>query len=475
MKIDFLALTILLSISPAQASLKKIAKDFLENNAQVKVAESQVKLAALDLEAFELTRNTNLNFSSNFNENDLQAFSAFSARAFGGAFSQPIEQVSHSLVLNKGFEWGGNIAVENTYQEITVPGTPTVFGFTQGLTYTQNLGRDFFGKSFSLQKEQLTSNLAFTSANSEGTIQQSLLELVRSYYQAALNKSLVKLQEAAKLRAERRLALIKRRVRDGLREKVDRLQAEISLYRADENVKSAQQTFTSAVEALSTSVHRVVPADEIVGLSDDSFKMSESPVGKVDGNQNLKALKDQLMATEAGLDLADKALIPTVNLEVGARSNQFNVQTSNAFSDGVLGGPNNEFRLGLNLTWALGSQPEKVEKTRALVNHQTTKLRLEKLTSDVFQSEKSIKDQINLLSENLKSSTRRLELAQAALKEYNRLYARGRADLDQLIQAEETLINTEINHVQYLSQREILIHSLAFLYGDLRGFLLGQK
>ncbi len=475
MKIDFLVLTILFAISPAEAGLKKIAKDFLENNAQVKVAESQVKLAALDLEAFELTRNTNLNFTSNFNENDLQSFSAFSARAFGGAFSQPIETIAHSLVLNKGFEWGGTIAVENTYQEITVPGTPTVFGFTQGLTYTQNLGRDFFGKSFNLQKEQLTSNLAFTSANSEGTIQQSLLELVRSYYQAALNKSLVKLQKAAKLRAERRLSLIKRRVRDGLREKVDRLQAEISLYRADENVKSAQQNFTSAVEALSTSVHRVVPAEEIVGLSDDSFKMSESPVGKVDGNQNLKALKDQVMATEAGLDLADKALIPTINFEVGARSNQFNTQTSNAFSDGVLGGPNNEVRLGLNLTWALGSQPEKVEKTRALVNHQTTKLRLEKLTSDVFQSEKSIKDQINLLSENLKSSTRRLQLAQAALKEYNRLYARGRADLDQLIQAEETLINTEINHVQYLSQREILIHSLAFLYGDLRGFLLGQK
>lgn len=472
MKSTVVLVVSLLLTSSAHAGLKNIAKDFLENNAQVKVAESQVNLAQLDLQAFEMTRNTNLTWNSEHNENKLESFSAFAARFAGGAFRQPIETTQHSLSLNKGFEWGGTVALDNSYQEFNVPGAQKIYGFTQGLTYTQNLGRDFFGKSFGLQKDQLAYSLEFTEANSESTIQSSLLELVRNYFQAAQNKALVKLQGEAKVRAERRLALIRRRVRDGLREKVDRIQAEISLFRADENVKSAQQNFTSAVEALSTSVHRVVPADEILSLSNDAFKMTSVPQGKVQGNQNLKALTEQVKATEAGLEVADKAILPQVNVQVAARNNNFDPQTGDAFSEGLIGGANHEFRVGLNLTWALGSQPEKVEKTRALVNHQTTKLRLEKLTSDVFQSEKSIKDQINLLTENLESSKKRLELAKAALKEYNRLYSRGRADLDQLIQAEETLITTEINHVQYLSQREVLIHSLAFLYGDLRNFLL---
>ncbi|MCF8059191.1 MAG: TolC family protein [Bacteriovoracaceae bacterium] len=472
---NFIVLVLCLISSPTFAGLKNIAKDFLANNAQVRVAESQIQLASLDLRAFELTRNTNLTWNSNRNENKLESFSAFAARFAGGAFRQPIETTEHTLGLSKGFEWGGNLTFDNSYQEITVEGARKIYGFSQGLTYTQNIGRDFFGKSFSLQKDQLSYNVSFTESNSESTIQNSLLDLVRNYYQAALNKSLVKLQQDAKKRADRRLTLIRKRVKDGLREKVDRIQAEISLYRSDENVKSAKQNFTSAIEALSTAVHRVVPADEVVGLIDSNFKSTEIPVGNVSGNQNLKALQDQVKATEASLDIADRGILPTVNLEVGARNNNFEPQTSDAFSGGRIGGSNHELRLGVNLSWALGSQPQKVEKTRALVNYNTTKLRLQKLTSDVFQSEKSIRDQISLLSENLESSKKRLELAQAALDEYNRLYARGRADLDQLIQAEETLITTEINHVQYMSQREVLLHSLAFLYGDLRNFLVGGE
>lgn len=466
-------LAIYLLSSAAFAGLENIAKDFLANNAQVKVAESQVELASLDLRAFELTRNTSLTWNSNRNENKLESFSAFAARFAGGAFRQPIETTEHSLGLSKGFEWGGNLAFDNSYQEITVEGAQKIYGYSQGLTYTQNIGRDFFGSTFSLQKNQLSYNVSFTESSSENTIQNSLLDLVRNYYQAALNKSLVKLQQDAKKRADRRLALIRKRVRDGLREKVDRIQAEISLYRADENVKTAQQNFTSTIEALSTAVHRVVPADEIVGLSDVKFKTTKRPAGNVKGNKNLKALQDQVKATESSLDVADRGILPAVNLEIGARNNNFEPQTGDAFSGGIIGGSNHELRLGVNLSWALGSQPEKVEKTRALVNYNTTRLRLQKFTSDVFQSEKSIKDQISLLSENMESSKKRLELAQTALKEYNRLYARGRADLDQLIQAEETLISTEINHVQYLSQREILLHSLAFLYGDLRSYLVG--
>lgn len=456
------------------ASLKNIAKDFLENNAQVKVAESQVELAALDVKAFELTKNTDLTWNSERNKNKLESFSAFAARFAGGAFRQPIENTSHSLQLSKDFNWGGTAAITNTLQVVEVPGAQKIYGFSQGLSYTQSIGRDFFGRTFYLQRDQLNYNLGFTKASSENDIQNSLLSLVQNYFDAALQKSLVKLQSEAKQRADQRLNLIKRRVRDGLREKVDLIQAEISLYQADERVKSAEQNFTSAIERLSTSVHREVPAREITGLIEDNFLSTTVPKGQVDGNQNLKALQEQLKANKATFDRSDLNLMPNVNLNVQANSNNFDPTTSTAFSDGLVGSANHEFIVGVNLTWALGSQPEKVEKTRALVNYNTSKLRLEKLTNDVAQTEKSIVDQVALLDKNLQSSKRRLSLAKSALKEYNRLYARGRADLDQLIQAEETLINTEINHVQYLSQRERLVHSLAFLYGDLRSFLIKE-
>jgi len=457
----------------SQASLHKLAVDFLGNNADVKVAESQVDLAKLDVAAFELTRNTTLGWNSSYTDASLESFSAFAARFAGGAFRQPFQTTEHTLSLSKGFEWGGDLTFDNTYSEITVPGAQKILGFSQGLTYIQNIGNDFFGKNFKNRKEELQNTVGFASANSENSIQQSLIQLVQNYYNASLNKSLVKLQSEAKQRAEQRLRLIKRRVKDGLRQKVDRIQAEISLYQADEAVKSAKQNFTSALESLSTSVHREVTENEVLGLIDSSFKGTIQPSGQVENNQTLKALKSQVKASQSGLERADMSLLPAITLEAGVRNNNFDPATSEAISGGLFGQVNDEVRLALNVSWALGSQPERVEKTRALVNFNTNKLRKEKLQSDVVQSEKSIKDQIKLLTVNLDSAKSRIKLAKRALAEYNRLYGRGRADLDQLIQAEETLINTEINYVQYHSQRERLVHSLAFLYGSLRKFLVG--
>lgn len=134
---------------------------------------------------------------------------------------------------------------------------------------------------------------------------------------------------------------------------------------------------------------------------------------------------------------------------------------------GTFGKPNDEVAVGVNLTWPIGGKPQKVEETRARVQYETAKLKKERLAIDIVQIEKSLVDQVKVLEENLKSSNLRIKLADNALEEYTKLYERGRADLDQLIAAEETLIQTQINHIQYQSQREQLSYQLSFIYGDL--------
>ena len=461
-----------LSLQNAFANLQSLAKDFLLNNSEVKVAESRVELANLNLKSFEFSRNTSFNFESNRNENKLESFSAFAAQFAGGAFRLPIESNSYSLGISRAFSWGGNASIANQYQEITAQGARKIYGFTQRFSYSQNLSRDFFGKNFSLEKDALSFNIESTKARSENEVQGQLFNLVQTYYNAALQKALVKLQSEAKSRAGRRLNLIKKRVKDGLREKVDFIQAEISFYRSEESVKTAQQNLAAAIEGLSTSVHRKVTDEDVVSLISEKFKLRDKPLGEANKNHNLKALSEQLKVAKADLKRAKLNLLPDITLDLAANNNNFDPEAGDAFSDGRLGGPNREFSVGLNLSWALGGTPQAVEETRALVNLKTNEIQLEKLGKNVLQTEKSIKNQISLLDTNLDSSKKRMTLAGAALKEYNRLYARGRADLDQLIRAEETLINTEINHVQYLSQREILVHSLAFLYGNLRQFLV---
>lgn len=456
------------------ANLSGLTQDFLKNNADVAVAKSQIELAKLDYQAFDLQNTTNLTASTGYNDNSLESFSAFAAQFAGGAFRLPIESITHTLGLEKSFSWGGELAFDNSIQTLKAQGAKSIYGFSQGLTYRQSLGRDFLGRGFKKRRDELSLALKFSESSSEQAIQTRLLEFSRGYYDVSLNKALVKLRADAQSRAKRRLSLIKARVRDGLREKVDRIQAELSYFQTIENVSSAQQNLTSALELISTAVHRKVGSDEIISLLDKSYKRTSNPVGKIQNNTNLKGLQDQLNTTKAGLERADFNLMPEVTFQAQLRNNNFDPQEAQSISGGTFTGDNEEVAVSLNLVWPIGSKPQKVEKTRALVNYNTTKLRLDKFAQDALQSEKSIQEQIAILDKNTLSAKRRLSLATQALREYNRLYSKGRADLDQLIAAEETLINTEVSYIQYLAQRERLIYGLAFLYGNLKSFMLSQ-
>ncbi len=458
----------------ASANLNQLAKEFLERNSIVAEAKSQIVLAKLDIEAWDTSKTTSLNWVSNYNNNALESYSAFAAQFAGGAFRLPIEMQTHGITLSKDFSWGGNLSFENTYNQIQAQGTQEIYGFTQGLTFTQNIGRDFFGQNYRLQGKSLESALKASESQSKGEIEQSLLTLINNYFAGSLNKSMVELQTEAKKRAERRLDLIKKRVKDGLREKVDLIQAEISLLRAGENVKSAKQSLISNLEALSTSVHRKVEENDVVGFTQKNFMVHLTQTGDVNKNLSLQTLEFQVKALEKSLKVKNNDLMPEVNFQASLKNNNYDPNIGDGVWGGTFGKPNDEVAVGFNVVWPFGSKPQKVEETKARVQFETAKLKRDRLAINVAQIEKSIMDQIKVLEDNLKSSTSRLKLAQSALDEYTSLYGRGRADLDQLIAAEETLIQTQINHVQYQSQREQLTYQLSFLYGKLTEDLVGE-
>lgn len=451
----------------AHAGLNQLAREFLERNSIVAEAKSNIILAQLDIESWSASRTTTINWISDYNNNSLESYSAFAAQFAGGAFRQPIEIQTHGLTLSKEFNWGGSLSFENTFNAIEAQGTQKIYGFTQGLTFKQNIGRDLFGRNFKIEGEALESTLKASTFKSQNDIDQSLLNLINNYYSASLYKSLVDLQNEALKRAQRRLDLIKKRVRDGLRERVDMIQARISLLKARESVKSARQNLISNLESLSTAVHRNVDNSDIIGLTEKRFKAHQVVQGEVKDNLNLKTLEFQVEALGKSLKSRENNLLPEINFQASLKNNNYDPGMGEGIRGGTFGKPNDEVAVGVNLTWPIGGKPQKVEETRARVQYETAKLKKERLAIDIVQIEKSLVDQVKVLEENLKSSNLRIKLADNALEEYTKLYERGRADLDQLIAAEETLIQTQINHIQYQSQREQLSYQLSFIYGDL--------
>src|SRR5690606_38195973 len=99
----------------------------------------------------------------------------------------------------------------------------------------------------------------------------------------------------------------------------------------------------------------------------------------------------------------------------------------------------------------------------------------EKIEKNLNQTEVSLRKKKSIVESNIDSSRQRKEIATQVLREYNRLYKLGRADLDQLIRAEENLILREISYISYLADREIIVSELASLYGILEKYLINKK
>ena len=94
----------------------------------------------------------------------------------------------------------------------------------------------------------------------------------------------MKLQQAAKARAKRRKELIQRRVRDGLKEKVDLIQARIELLASEEQVKTSEMQRKVSLENLSNSLHRPVTRKEVEAFDARVLDMKSIPAGDSSGN-----------------------------------------------------------------------------------------------------------------------------------------------------------------------------------------------
>lgn len=465
--VKILCLLILFSFSfKSFASLKEMTKEYLENNSSVLKSKAIADSSFLGISSLKAQKTWSLSYAGSKEKDNLETVSAFSTR--------DTETTNHVLSLGKGFNWGGDLTFNNSLLKYNTPSLANPKnGFQQGLTYTQDLGANFLGRSFYSELTAVEENHNSTKASVKNTLQSSLYGFATAYSQAKLNFSLLKLQEAAFERAKRRKELIRRRVRDGLKEKVDLIQAKIELLSSEEQVKSAKMQRSSSLETLSNSLHRNVTRNDVEPFNIDKLNLDTIPSGAAEGNLEIRSLESKLTSLKATKDQVDYSFWPTISAGITYNTNDYDNQQSTAIGDGMLTGDraSDETILSLNLAWSIGSESQKVSRALNNIDLRVTEMETKKLKLNFSKTEESLLSQLELLEKNLVSVKQRKELTKSALKEMTKLYNRGRADLDQVIRAEESLINTERNFVQYLAQREGLIYKLAALYGTLEEYL----
>jgi outer membrane protein len=466
-KILCLFILVIFSFS-SNASLQNLAKEFLENNSEVLKSKAKKESSFLGISSVKAQNTWSLAYSGTKERDNLETVSAFSTR--------DTSTTNHLLSLEKGFNWGGSFALNNSLLKYKSPNLSSPKnGFQQGFTYTQDLGANFLGRSFYSELEAAEEDYETAKASIDHALQISLYSFARSYSQAKLNFSLLKLQEAARDRAKRRRELIRRRVRDGLKEKVDLIQARIELLSAEEQVQSAKMQKNSSIESLSNSLHRNVTRVEVEDFDSKELNLNSIPSGNAAGNLEILSLESKRKSLKLMQSKVDYSFWPTINAGLTYNVNDFDNENSTAISEGNLLSSSrsaDETILSLNLIWAIGNENQKITRAINNIDLRVADMESNKLKLNFLKTEESLLSQIKLLEKNLVSVKQRKKLTQSALKEMTKLYNRGRADLDQVIRAEESLINTERNFIQYLAEREGLVYKLASLYGTLQEYLV---
>ena len=445
----------------SSASLSKLSNEYVN-------AGSDNESTRMDLEINEVSRDL-VNESRPWTLSADSSYKSSTLESSATLLPSDSKSNDYEIGIAKDFFTGTNLSFTNTLSDYTnnISTTSNNTGFTQSLSISQDLWKNFLGRNDKLDLTIAEETYNFQKQNTSAVIETNLFTFVSNYLEVKVNLALVELQKLTVDRAKKRLNLIQRRVRDGLSEKVDLFSAQTRNLGAKENLRSNKINLEASLEELSKKLHRHVGANEV-----EAYKIQiQSELSKVEGqiedNQNLQASLKQISYLQSTLDQKENTLYPSLKLAGSYTTNNYESNGS-PIANGVLGSENNQLAVGLNLTWNIGSIPEKLNKEASSISLNKAKMVNRKRLLSLKQQETFLKRRVVEVEALLVTALKRLKIAEKTLKEYNRLYTRGRANLDQVIRAEEDLIVTQESYVRYLLRRDSYYASQAYLYGNLK-------
>ena len=423
----------------AQHKFAPLLQDFLTSNLQLKINRIQQSQSTIERAILRGQKTWSLMGDTNY-------------QTYG-------KKQTSLMGVTKFFEWGGRLRAEHsrfTSERSIMPNNKKT-----SITYSQDLGRNFFGKQFYLSLELAEENIKYSDLTLSEENQKELKHFYQQYLQTRLTKTLFSLQKQALKRAVDRLNEIKRKVKDGLSEKSDLYLAEIEYLRKKENLTSTKSSWENTKRELSQKLGRDIRDHEIQQVSLKNKNSTDSKQYALEENLNLKKIETNLRRVKKEIENLKRNYIPKINMGITTKESSPSPTEL-------------EHIISLNIQLPLSFNQEKLQvshkKVAAMSLEMTRKLALQNLEV----AEKNLEREIITLLENLKTSLSRIEIAKKNLKENTKLYSIGKTNLDILLRAEEELIRTELSYVNSWFRYEVAVTEKATLYGKLLETIKGH-
>ena len=470
------AFVILGPVTNADDTFKDLVNKYLEQNYNIRTSRSGVESSLADRSIFEANTDTNVDFSVNYLDNNLDSPTVVNFAAG--------KTTEAKLTLSKFFRSGTTLSFENTFSNtIQDPtrvqifgGDPEVSEFKQAFTISQSLTKNFLGRSFKIGLRQNDSMIKSAKNKYDLDSQSGVGGFSKAYINLMQTRDFLSLQKEAFNRAKKRKALIDRRVKDGLSLNVDGLQGQIQLLNQKEQLEVSKQNFSKSKIILGKLLHQTIGDDEqILKFGQGMSFLGDQVSLNILENPQIKFISSQLKASEASKDLARNNKKAEVNFIFRYQTNDFDGESSEVFGKGNITGDRNFLTVAVTAKMPFGNMKAKKELQKAKLNHQNLSYQLNQLKRNIEQEYYEIKSQLEINKKNIQSSSQSILLSKKTLNEYNKLYRLGKVSLDQVINAEQLLIENQKKHIAYLATGHTQKIDLLLLSGDLIESIRGEK
>ncbi len=460
--------------SPSQAQFAKIIQNLSERNLSLVEADLDKQKSANTYEGVDSLSDFIL--SSVFEYEKGRSPNLFPQ------FAQRSTFLRASLGLSKETIWGGTFSFTQSFEDQDISEWPsstiTSFGgtdayfFSNSLTYSQDLGKNLFGRTFRSQLKQAELGAQIAETNLEYVEESVLFQVFQAYLQAKLNKKLLEISEESLDRANKRRNLISKRFKDGVAIRADYYRSLNAFSRAEEALREAQVQLEKSLQNLNELVNQDIGLSMI--MSYQTYKHLDVVAASQNylKNKELELLNQRLMLAKEVLREYETQDNYDVSLNLsfsrtGLR-NSYDDSVSDAWDDDNF---QNE-SISLNVNIPLGTSADTYEKVNKSLDLKKSEYQRNISLKNIKRNDSILRAELTKLKENLKSAQNRLNFERKILKEQNKRYNRGQVDLDQVLTAEEALLDAERSYYQYFTRVLVLGLGINHIYGELKNSLV---
>lgn len=461
----------------AKGELVPMVRELIQNNFGIYASKASVKRSKNEIEAFYAKMPWSFFYKGSITQDKRDYLIEF--------INYNSEFWNNEVGFEKSFMWGGDfkyrLYTSNQYRyennaAVKLGEPAKVFEFLQNINYIQDIGSNLFGREEYKEVEIREKNEENSQAGSDLEIESKVLEFFRSYIDVRLLKTVAIIESRAFSRANERVKVIGKMVKDGLRLKVDYLEAKYQKVQYEENYKRALVALGASLESISNLLHREVKEEEILPIEpfEKILPLTLNSKGEILENKNVRFLATQISVLNANLEKINYGFFPQINLEADYLTNAIEPSRTAARTKGFFGGTY-EAKGIINLKWPLGFEEKETDRIRSSIELNTLQVEKNSTINNLKNSEKYIFYRLKHLETVLSLAKERWELSKEVVKNYDRLYGLGKTGILESLTAEENRIFTERAYLVSLADREKLYASLAFLWGRLKDTILALK